>query len=173
MGLNFEAIWIKSPFQFRATAPTASNSIHEASNISCQLRGVLPPARQFRPFWWVWNIVALAIFLMRELAIQTLDPVYIPDPLACFSGLRSNQAWFAFEQQEQRSTTHSPAGHTSGHSGMKSDFCMSETREPEHMKSHFVNCRICRFWACLLRHESGAKRVGKAREAYHFSGDGS
>ena len=51
---------------------------------------------------------------------------------------------------------------------MKSDFCMSETREPEHMKSHFVNCRICTFWACLLRHESGAKRVGKSERSISF-----
>ena len=94
-------------------------------------------------------------------------------PLLLLLKSKPSLIWFAFEQQEQRSTTHSPAGHTSGHSGMKSDFCMSGTREPEHMKSHFVNCRICTFWACLLRHESGAKRVGKARGAYHFSGDGS
>ena len=86
-------------------------------------------------------------------------------PGSCFFGLSSNQACFAFEQQGQRSRIHSPAGHTSGHCGMKNYVCMSETREPEHMKSHFVNCRICTFCACLLRHETGAIRVGKARGA--------
>ena len=71
---------------------------------------------------------------------------------------------YTIQTSHPGSLGHARLMHTSGHSGMKSDFCMSETREPEHMKRHLGNCMICTFWACLLRHESGVQRSEKPED---------